>query len=144
MKFFIRKANADHLEVIYSMVCQLEETRLDFRIFSEGYFFNISNPLNIYLVAEDPEGKVIGFASAHGQFLLHLAAKVYEIQELFVAPAFRGLGCGRSLLKAIEAQVKSQSSFLEVSAKMKMISCHQFYIHNGYGQTYYKFVKTLG
>lgn len=142
MEIMVRKAGPDDLDAVYTFVCQLEETSFSFGLFAEGYKYNIEQPGCIYLVAT-LNGNIIGYISAHGQFLLHHLAKVFEIQEFFVAPGYRSKGIGSRLMEALEKEVNKTAGLIEVTAQTKRKNTHRFYISRGYKQTHLKFTKTL-
>lgn len=67
----IRPAELNDCQRIFEFICELEEQRLDYKNFQQIYNFNLANEHNVYLVAVDETGTVIGYVSCHGQFLLH-------------------------------------------------------------------------
>lgn len=142
MQITIRPASSADVESIYTFICDLEETTFDFELFQKLYQGNILEADNIYLVAESPEGETIGFISAHGQILLHHLGMVYEIQELFVHPEFRGKGIGHQLIGAMEGLLREREcrSF-EVSTNAKRAATQEFYAACGFGKTHVKFTK---
>lgn len=143
MKVLIRKALPGDVQTIYAFICELEETRFDYDRFVEGYQPNLRQPGSIYLVGVSGNSNIVGYISAHGQFLLHHQATVFEIQEFFVAREYRGNGIGRDLLNALEKEVRITATLIEVTAQVKRKDTHQFYLRNGYEHTHFKFVKEL-
>lgn len=139
----IRRARPEDLNVIFEFICFLEESRLEYAAFREGFIYNLQQRGNYYLIAE-MEGVLIGFLSCHGQFLLHHAAVVCEIQELFVDEDFRGIGTGRKLLNELEKLIKADGcQYLEVTSNIRRTEAHRFYLANGFDDSHRKFTKTL-
>ncbi|WP_289663567.1 GNAT family N-acetyltransferase [Flavobacterium panacagri] len=102
MKFNIkiRKIQNKDLDFVYKAICELENEILDFEVFETIFNENISNPKNLYLIAEN-ETEGLGFISFHTQNLLHHCGLVGEIQEFFIHQKYRGQGVGRLLLNEI-------------------------------------------
>lgn len=139
----IRGALKEDCKTVHRFICELEDTQFDYTMFEEYYFRNLDNHDTIYLVAEDA-GEVIGFLSCHGQYLLHHMGKVFEIQELYVEEKHRSKKAGQLLIERLEAILKEQGyKFLEVASNIKRTDAHRFYLKNGFGQTHYRFTKTL-
>jgi PhnO protein len=66
----IRKIKKQDLDFIYKSICELENEILNFEVFKTIFNENISNPKNLYLIAEN-ETEGFGFISFHTQNLLH-------------------------------------------------------------------------
>ena len=96
----IRKVNNQDLNFVYKSICELENEELDFRIFEEIFNENISNPNNLYLIAEN-ESEALGFVTFHTQNLLHHCGLVGEIQEFFIDKNHHRKGIGRQLIEKI-------------------------------------------
>ncbi len=139
-----RKACSEDCKQIYNFVCDLEEHEFEYSIFENLYLRNITNPENIYLVAEEA-GILSGYISCHAQFLLHHGGRVFEIQELYVVPEFRKMGVGKLLVETLEStlhQLDYQS--LEVTANKKREKTHDFYAKMGFQFSHLKFTKSNG
>ena len=78
-KIKIKKVENRDLDFVYKAICELENQELDFQVFKEIFNENISNPKNLYLIAEN-ETEGVGFISFHTQNLLHHCGLVGEIQ----------------------------------------------------------------
>lgn len=142
MKPLIRKAQKEDALALHAIICRLEEVNFKMADFTLLYEKNLSNRQIFYLVAVNPEQEIIGFISAHLQFLLHHCGKVAEIQELFVDPAYRNVKIGSALLNAIEELLRSAGCIqVEVTANIKRNTAHAFYMHAGFVETHKKFVK---
>ena len=89
MKINIRKAEADDLDQVYGLICELAGSVLDKKTFQETYSQNLASVGISYWVIAN-ENKVVGFVSLHVQELLHHSKKVAEVQELCVDENYRG------------------------------------------------------
>jgi len=137
----IRPARIEDCKQIYGFVCELEQCDFDYPIFESLYMRNLNNPENIYLCAE-MNGLISGYISCHGQFLLHHGGRVFEIQELYVAPESRRNGVGRLLVQNLESALRLLSyQSLEVTANKKREKTHDFYLKMGFQFTHLKFTK---
>jgi ribosomal protein S18 acetylase RimI-like enzyme len=58
---------------------------------------------SVIFVAEDAKGAIVGFTQLYPTFCSVLADRTYVLYDLFVAPAARGTGAGRALMRAAEA-----------------------------------------
>jgi PhnO protein len=141
MDLIIRKAVLDDTETVYRFICELKETIFDPHVFYRYYLHNLNNEKNHYLVAVT-DNEVIGFASCHGQLLLHHMGWAYEIQEFYVDKDYRSKGIGKHLLNALEHVLSKENyDVLELTSNMKRTQAHKFYLDNGFEQTHYKFTK---
>lgn len=139
----IRPANPADAEVIHAFLCDLEETTLDRTAFDQVFSHNLTNPMIIYLVAEQASA-VVGFVSCHMQWLLHHTGKVGEIQELYVAPSHRSQRIGGQLINALNALADEHHLVnLEVTTNQKRLDTIRFYEQNGFRNTHYKLIKSL-
>lgn len=99
----------------------MENEVFDFEVFKEIFNTNISNPSNVYLIAED-ENESLGFISFHTQNLLHHCGLVGEIQEFFIDKNHRGKGVGRKLVAEILKYSKENKlKSIEVTTNKKRI-----------------------
>jgi (aminoalkyl)phosphonate N-acetyltransferase len=139
----IRPARPDDAATLYRFLCDLEETTLDPTAFRAVYRHNLADPWLHYLVAEAGD-ELVGCVSCHVQYLLHHTGKVAEIQELFVADAWRNRHVGRQLVAALEALGRrEQWVTLEVTSNRRRTHAHRFYEQLGFAASHVKFVKTL-
>jgi len=138
----IRKADARDISDVYDLICLLENSIFHRQKFDEVFRTNISNDNIAYYVAE-LDGKVIGFGSIYLNYLLHHCAKVTEIQELVVAPGFRGRNVGRQLIQALLSwSIDRHAVQIEVTCNIARKSAHAFYKKIGFVNTHKKFVMT--
>ncbi len=62
---------------------------------------------SVILLARDAQGRALGFCQLYPSFCSVLAAPIYVLYDLFVAPAARRTGVGRALLLAAEAHARA-------------------------------------
>jgi|SRR5579859_5446992 len=137
----VRRARKTDCKWIYKFICDLEQCIFEYNAFENIYIRNIGNPENIYLVSEADE-LISGYISCHGQFLLHHAGRVLEIQELYVVEEFRSKGIGQLLIQSLEsALIDLDYKSLEVTANSKREKTHGFYKKLGFEFTHLKFTK---
>ena len=144
MVYDVRSAALADFESIYGFVNALEEIVFERDTLYHIFQKNIASDLNIYLVAYDQSNRPVGYISCHGQYLLHHAGLVGEIQELFVQPDKRGEGIGRLLVDAVKQRARDMGMLqLEVTANIKRVDTHRFYEQQGFDHTHKKFVYPL-
>ncbi len=135
----IRKIQIQDLDFVYKSICELENEVLEFEVFKEIFNANISNPNNIYLIAEE-ENESLGFISFHTQNLLHHCGLVGEIQEFFVDKNHRGKGVGRKLIDEILKYAEENNlKSIEVTTSKKRIENVAIYENLGFTLSHNKF-----
>ena len=138
-KVEIRKVEKQDLDFVYKAICELENEELDFKVFKEIFNENISNPNNLYLIAEN-ETEGLGFISFHTQNLLHHCGRVGEIQEFFINENHRGIGIGRQLIEKI-MQYANQNNLksIEVTTNRRRVENVLIYENLGFTLSHNKF-----
>lgn len=140
-EILIRSAQASDLDVIYNQICELEEEKLNKKVFEEIFKENLNKEGTYYLIAEY-NGEVVGFISLYIQKLLHHGGSAAEIQELFVDPNIRGRGIGSKLIEYAKSIAdKNDSEVFEVACNLKREKTHEFYEREGLHKTHYKFTS---
>ncbi|MBS7256287.1 GNAT family N-acetyltransferase [Flavobacterium branchiicola] len=135
----IRKIRNQDLDFVYKVICELENEVLDFEVFKEIFNENISNPKNVYLIAEN-ETEGLGFISFHTQNLLHHCGLVGEIQEFFIHQNHRGKGVGRKLVDEIlEYAEQNNLKSIEVTTNKKRVENVAIYENLGFTLSHNKF-----
>lgn len=139
VKAEIREVENGDLDFVYKALCELENEELDFEVFKEIFYENISNPKNLYLIAEN-ESEGVGFISFHTQNLLHHCGLVGEIQEFFIHKDHRGKGVGRLLIeKIMQFSDLNNLKSIEVTTNKKRVENVLIYENLGFGLTHNKF-----
>jgi (aminoalkyl)phosphonate N-acetyltransferase len=135
----IRYAALNDLLGVYKPLCELEMQEMPIVEFENKYSLNINRDDIHCLVVEDC-GELIAFGSMHIQSLLHHSADVAEIQELIIKDNFKGKGNGSKLIgKMKEISKEKRCELIEVCCNRKRIDAHEFYEHNGFNKSHYKF-----
>jgi len=135
----IRKVQIPDLDFVYKSICELENEVLDFEVFKAILNENISNPNNVYLIAEN-ENESLGFISFHTQNLLHHCGLVGEIQEFFIDKNHRGKGVGRKLVDEILKYAKENNlKSIEVTTNKKRLENVAIYENLGFTLSHNKF-----
>ncbi|WP_433779415.1 GNAT family N-acetyltransferase [Flavobacterium anhuiense] len=139
LKANIRKAENQDLDFVYKAICELENEVLDFEVFEMIFNENISNPRNLYLIAEN-ETEGLGFISFHTQNLLHHCGLVGEIQEFFIHQKYRGQGVGGLLINEILSFAeKNALKSIEVTTNKKRVENVAIYENLGFTLSHNKF-----
>jgi len=139
LKIKIRKVEPQDLNFVYKSICELENEILDFKVFEIIFNENISNPKNLYLIAEN-ENECLGFISFHTQNLLHHCGLVGEIQEFFIHQKYRGQGVGRLLINEIKNfAAQNNLKSIEVTTNKKRIGNVAIYENLGFTLSHNKF-----
>jgi PhnO protein len=140
-KILIRTATLHDLEEVYRMICGLEETMLDRNAFDGVFRQNLSSENIGYFIAES-NSRPVGMAGCHIQPLLHHAALIAEIQEMFVDSAFRSQQIGKMLMNHMVVFAKSRGAVqLEVTSRNRREKAHQFYQREGFEKSHVKLVR---
>lgn len=138
-KVQIRKVELQDLDFVYKSICELENETLDFEVFKEIFDENISNPKNLYLIAEN-EKEGVGLISFHTQNLLHHCGLVGEIQEFFIHQNYRGHGIGRQLINEILHYANQNNlKSIEVTTNKKRVENVAIYENLGFTLSHNKF-----
>jgi PhnO protein len=137
----IRRASAADHEVIYQMICSLENMVLDRPGFDAAFDRNIVSPDITYFLAEQG-GKPVGIVSCHIQPLLHHAALVSEIQEMYVEPEYRSQRVGKVLMEHVTAFAEGEGAIqMEVTSRATREHAHRFYEREGFEKSHIKLVR---
>lgn len=135
----IRKVEKQDLDFVYKAICELESEILNFEVFKEIFNDNLSNPKNLYLIAEN-ENEGLGFISFHTQNLLHHCGLVGEIQEFFIHQNFRAQGVGRQLINEVLHYANQNNlKSIEVTTNKKRVENVAIYKNLGFALSHNKF-----
>jgi len=139
----IRLAEPADQSVVYELICDLEDTKLDFESFKSIYNKNIRSTEVVYLVAEYNKA-VVGFLSIHVQRILHHTKPTCELQELNVFSEYRSMGIGTALMQEAERIAKELGlEEIELTTKVFRKRAQDFYNRLGYINSHLKFVKKM-
>ncbi len=140
-KLFIRKVIKDDEETVYQMICDLENAVINRANFDMVFQRNLVSDNITYFIAEF-NGKPVGMVSCHIQPLLHHAALVSEIQEMFVEPEFRSHFIGRALIQHVTEFAQTNGAIqMEVTSRNIRERAHQFYQREGFEKSHVKLVR---
>lgn len=137
----IRRATASDRDIIYAMICGLENMILNRPGFNAAFERNITSQNISYFLAET-EGRHVGMVSCHIQPLLHHAALVSEIQEMYVAPEYRSQQVGKALMEQVTAFAKEAGAIqMEVTSRATREQAHRFYERERFQKSHVKLVR---
>lgn len=137
----IRRAQLSDVAVVHEFISCLEDNIFDFREFETIFETNLRSRSSDYYLASLND-KVLGFASAHYQLLLHHNGLVCEIQELFIRPEYRGNGIGKMLVgKCVDRALAKKCKSIEVTSNLKRKNVVRFYSDLGFSLTHNKLTR---
>ncbi|GGB82722.1 GNAT family N-acetyltransferase [Dyadobacter sediminis] len=137
----IRVAAGEDEETIYQMICGLENREMDRTAYNKVFRANLKSDNIHYFIAE-LNGNPVGIVSCHIQPLLHHAALVSEIQEMYIAPDYRSAKIGKALMEHVTAFAKSQGAIqMEVTSRSTRENAHRFYQREGFEKSHVKLVR---
>ena len=143
MELLIRPAQAHDVAILHHMMSDLENELLAEYSFTAIFLKNLADDRVGYFLAE-ASGEAVGMASCHVQLLLHHAAPIAEIQEMYVRPGLRSQRIGQRLLKAVELFARHQGAEqLEVASNQTRTDAHRFYERERFQKTHYKLVREV-
>jgi len=139
----IRMAKLTDIKDIYDLICDLENTELDYEKFQQVFKKYLEDDRIYCFVAED-SGNVIGCLNMRIEHQLHHTAKIAEILELAVMDKYRSKGVGRELFeKASQVARDNDCLQIELCCNQLRIRAHNFYEKQGMSKFHYKFTKNL-
>jgi PhnO protein len=137
----IREACPGDIEVIYEMICGLENMEIDRQGFDFAFGKNIASPNIRYFIASYA-GEDAGMVSCHIQPLLHHAALVSEIQEMYVKDQFRSQQIGKALMEHVVGFAKDMGAIqMEVTSRSTRENAHRFYQREHFEKSHVKLVR---
>lgn len=100
----------------------------------EHLALSFADDSHLTLVAETPEGQIVGYCAVHWLPYLILAGPEGYVSELFIKEQFRGQGVGGQLLGAIktEAQERGCSRLMLLNLRKRESYQRQFYVKQGW------------
>ena len=141
MELLIRPAQAGDVAILHHMMSDLENELLPEESFTTIFLKNLADDRVGYFIAES-SGEAVGMVSCHVQLLLHHAAPIAEIQEMYVKPGLRSQRIGQQLLEAVKLFARQRGAGqLEVASNQIRADAHRFYEREGFQKTHYKLVR---
>ncbi|MDO4298717.1 MAG: GNAT family N-acetyltransferase [Lachnospiraceae bacterium] len=138
-----RKSRPEDCNAIYRLICDLEQTELPLRRFTEIYQKQTANDQYYCLVCEH-EGTVIGLLNLRFEEQLHHSERIAEVLEFAVDHKYRNQGIGRGLL-AEGCRIAGQKGCAQIEAACNQTrkEAHRFYLREGMENLHFKFSRRL-
>ncbi|WP_447915305.1 N-acetyltransferase family protein [Delftia acidovorans] len=102
---------------------------------------------SVILLARRPDGRALGFCQLYPSFCSVLAAPIYVLYDLFVAPDARRLGVGRALLLAAEAHARATGhARMDLTTARNNLRAQALYESLGWvrDEVFLTYARTLG
>lgn len=99
-------ANLQSIAVLFNQYREFYEQGSDLALATEFIQQRMQNAESVILLAEDAQGKALGFCQLYPSFCSVEAKPIYSLYDLFVLPEHRANGIGRNLLLNAEALAK--------------------------------------
>jgi ribosomal protein S18 acetylase RimI-like enzyme len=96
-------ADLDAIAPLFDAYRQFYEKPADLPLARRYLDERFRNDESVIFVAEDANGVMVGFTQLYPAFCSVAADRIFVLYDLFVTPAARGTGAGRSLMEAAEA-----------------------------------------
>ena len=127
----VRRATSDDLDQLVPLFDgyrQFYGKTSDLSIARQFMADRMSHGESVMLIAEDPGGTAIGFVQLFPSFSSVLAAPIYLLSDLFVAPAARRRGVGALLLETAAETARAAGAVrLELSTAITNVSAQRLY-----------------
>lgn len=118
----------DRLMALFDAYRQFYGRQSDVFVAKHFLHDRLSRGESIVLIAEDHDGAAIGFVQLYPTFSSVLAAPIYLLSDLFVAPEARRRGVGTLLLKsAAETGRTAGAVRLELATAITNVTAHRLY-----------------
>lgn len=99
-------ADLNSIAVLFNQYREFYEQGSDLALATEFIQQRMQNAESVILLAEDAQGKALGFCQLYPSFCSVEAKPIYSLYDLFVLPEHRANGIGRNLLLNAEALAK--------------------------------------
>lgn len=138
-----RKGNFNDCKGVYDLMCELEQKQLPRERFSEIYRSQVEDPRYYCLVCEQ-DNKIIGALNLRFEEQLHHTARIAEVLEFAIDPAYRKQGVGKEMFaKACRLAEEAGCVQIELATNQLRTDAHRFYVREGMHNFHYKFSKVL-
>lgn len=138
----IVKLGLEDIERVFELSNQLENDALTFDQFKLCYYEIIS--LNNHILYGIRLDELVGYIHLRLERQLHHASIVVEVLELIIEEKHRSKHFGKKLLDFAFYYSKSiGASHIELTSNLLRKRAHQFYIREGFNQTFLKFVRNI-
>jgi len=139
----IKKCEINDIKKVYDLICELEDTKFDYKDFEIAFNSKINKDENYYILGVE-DNNAIGFLSMNIDYQLHHVAKVATIEELIVSSKYRSNKAGKLLLdNAINYAKDENCDVIELTSSFSRERAHNFYEKNGFKKGSYKFKMEL-
>ena len=139
----IRLAKIDDLKDIYDLICDMENTQLDYKKFEQIFIRYLENE-NFYSIVAEEDDLIIACLNLRIEYQLHHVEKIVEIMELAVKKEYRSKGVGKKLLdKARKISKDNNCLQIEVCCNQIRKKAHKFYQREGMKNSHFKFTMEL-
>jgi PhnO protein len=130
-------------DAIYSLICGVEGTRLQYDAFACIFERQVADDSFECIIREE-DGKPVGFINLRFGWQLHHAEKVALIEEFVVAPGQQRQGIGGSLFfHACDVARDHGCSQVEATCNQSRTDAHEFYERLGMRNHHYTFSMRL-
>jgi len=104
-------ADLDRLVALLEGYCDFYETAPGHEALATLARHLLANPAEgLQLIAENPAGEAVGFATIYWTWSTTCAARIGVINDLYVTPDARGEGIGRALLEACAERARAHGA----------------------------------
>lgn len=138
-----RKATLNDCERIYSLICDLEETKFPYEKFYEIYCEQL-NSRHYYCLVHVQNNIINAVLNLRFEKQLHHCECIAEIMEFVVDSSCRKQGIGNEMFEKASQIAKTHGcSQIEVACNQSRTSTHRFYLREGMNNSHYKFFKSF-
>ena len=136
-----RISTIDDCKYIHELICDMENSKLQYEAFSEIFKSQHYNPDYECIVYEE-NNRILGFVNLRYEYQLHHVERIAEIMEFVVCPDYRDRCLGKKLFnEACNAAQRKSCTQIEVACNQLRTNTHRFYQVQGMNNFHYKFSK---
>ena len=140
----IRTATIQDCHSVYSLICEMEDCKLDYETFEKIFAKMISCTDSYAILVAEKDNEVVGEITLRFEEQLHHCAKIAEIMECAVRADVRSCGIGSLLLEdAYKLAVNKNCVQIEVTSNQARLRAHKFYERWGMKNTHFKLCKPI-